>query len=278
MALNTTNGAAILRPEEVNALLVQPVQTGSVAVQVSTLASTGSNAYRIPVVETDPVAAFVDEGDEITPSDAVLDEANVVPSKVAGLTIVSRELSEDTSPEAAAAVGAGLARDIATRIDEAYFGDMAAPAPAGLGSITANSFNTGGTEWADVDPFVEAIFEAENVGANLTAFVANPADALALSQLKESTDSNKPLLQPDATLPTKRAIQGVPLYVSPHVTAGVVWGVPQARVHVVVRTDARIEADKSVYFTSDRVAVKGTMRVGFGFAHEAAVQKINLAA
>jgi hypothetical protein len=37
------------------------------------------------------------------------------------------------------------------------------------------------------------------------------------------------------------------------------------------------EADRSVYFTSDRTAVKTTLRVGFGFVHEPAVIKVKLA-
>lgn len=70
-------------------------------------------------------------------------------------------------------------------------------------------------------------------------------------------------------------IGGVPLYVSPAVTTGVVWGIPKDRVVVALRDDTRLEVDRSVFFTSDRVAVKATMRVGFAFPHPAAVIKIS---
>src|SRR5512134_921363 len=129
-------GGLIVAPEQVGALVVQPVIAESVAAQVSTVVQTRAHSYRIPVVATDPTAAWVAEGDEITPSDADLDEVTVTPPKVAGLTIVSRELADDSSPEAAQAVGQGLARDIARKIDAAYFGTVAAPAPAGLPSLT----------------------------------------------------------------------------------------------------------------------------------------------
>ena len=46
---------------------------------------------------------------------------------------------------------------------------------------------------------------------------------------------------------------------------------------LVVRDDATVEADRSVYFTSDRVAVKATMRAGFGFVHQASVVKVSIA-
>jgi len=44
-------------------------------------------------------------------------------------------------------------------------------------------------------------------------------------------------------------------------------------VWLVVRHDATVESDRSVHFTSDRVAVKATMRAGFGFVHPQALVK-----
>src|SRR4051794_34906343 len=139
MPMNTANGAVILTPAQVAELLVQPVSQESVAAQVATVVQTESSAYRIPLVTADPQASWVAEGAEIAPSDAVLSEVEVTPRKVAGLTIVTRELAEDSSPEAAATVGAGLARDIARRVDQAFFGNLASPAPAGLGSLATTA-------------------------------------------------------------------------------------------------------------------------------------------
>jgi hypothetical protein len=105
---------------------------------------------------------------------------------------------------------------------------------------------------------------AANVGAQLTAFVTNPATALVLANMKEATGSGKPLLQPDPTQPTRRMIFGVPLLTSPEAAVGTVWGLPAERVVTAVRRDAEVKADRSVFFTSDRVAVRATCRVGFG--------------
>ncbi|MBM7807658.1 HK97 family phage major capsid protein [Geodermatophilus bullaregiensis] len=272
MTMTRANGAVILTPAQVAELLVQPVGAESVAMQVATVVNTGSSVYRIPLVTADPQAAWVSEGDEIAPSDAVLSEEDVHPSKVAGLTIVTRELAEDSSPEAAATVGAGLARDIARKVDAAFFGNLASPAPAGLGSLAVGAGNVqavdAGAAFASLDPFAEAQSLAEGVGALLTSFVANPVDALALTTLKVSTGSNQTLLG------GQRSINGVPLLTSPSVPAGTIYGIPQDRAVVVVREDATVETDSSVFFTSDRVAVKAVMRVGFGFNHLAALVKI----
>src|SRR6478735_8466218 len=48
-----------------------------------------SNTTRIPVVNTDPTTGWTQEGQEITPSDADVDELVVTPKKLAGLTIIS---------------------------------------------------------------------------------------------------------------------------------------------------------------------------------------------
>jgi hypothetical protein len=44
----------------------------------------------------------------------------------------------------------------------------------------------------------------------------------------------------------------------------------------VLRQDASVVTDTSVYFTSDRVAVRATLRVSFGFTYPAAVVKVTI--
>lgn len=279
MPTYSDSGAPILAPETVGALVVEPVLAQSVAAQVSTTVTTPSHAYRIPVVAADPNSAWLAEGDEITPSDPTLDEITVTPAKVGGLTIISRELAEDSSPAAAEVVGAGLARDISRNIDSAFFGALAAPAPSGLEALTGTGsvVQTGGA-WLDTGPFINAQSIAEGVSAEISAFVANPSDVLALAMLKEASGSNRNLLQPDPTQANRRTIAGVPLYSSPAVTAGHVWALPTARVFFVVRDDTRVEVSREAYFSSDRVGIKCTMRVAFGYPHAAAIVRIDLTA
>jgi HK97 family phage major capsid protein len=263
-------------PSEVGPLIVQPIERMSVALQVATVINVGAqNAdFRLPVVTGDPNAAWTAEGAEIAPSDATFAEEVVPFSKLAALTIMSRELAEDSNPAAAEVVGQGMARDIAQRIDAAFFGDLAAPAPPGLETLAGVTNVSAGAAYTNLDAFLQAISEAEELGATVTAFATNPATALILAQLKQETGSNAPLLQPDPTMPTRRMVSGVPLYVSPAVTAGVVWAIPKDRVYVALREDVTLAVDRSVFFTSDRVAVRATCRAGFGFPHPAAVVRV----
>lgn len=65
-----------------------------------------------------------------------LDEINIVPAKLAGLTIISNELAMDSSPAALQVVGDGLVRDLARKTDQAFFANTTTNGPAGLLSIT----------------------------------------------------------------------------------------------------------------------------------------------
>lgn len=283
MALNTTSTGRGWLPDAHGDLVVTPVSRESVALQalggpVTSPAQT--NRFRIPIVAADPSAAYVAEGAEIPLSDATLSEVSDVFHKLAGLSVISRELADDSSPAAAEQIGQGLARDIAKKLDANFFGAGGLNAPVGLEDLAGVTVHTtSGTAWTDTDAFVSAIYGAEGEGATLGAFVANPADALALAQLREADTSNKHLLQPDPTQPLRRLLAGIPLLVSPSVTAGTVWGMPgEGRLQVCIREDVRIDTDGSAYFSSDQVAVRATLRHTNLCAHEASVQKVMLAA
>lgn len=274
MPLYTTTAAGILTPEEVGTLVVQPTQAASVAMQIATVVQTESGEFRIPIVTDDAVAAWTPEGSDITASDAGVDEVTVKPNKLAALSIISNELANDSSPAAQQVVGDSIARDLARKVDAAFFTNETLNGPDGIGSIVCQFTIT--TTLTNTDAFAEAISLAENVGATVTAFVANANTVLALSKVKEQTGSNKPLLQPDPTLPTRRQILGVPLWSVPDtvVPDDVVWAIDGSRVFIIVRQDVDLRIDQSRYFESDRLGIRATMRIGFGFPHEAAVVNI----
>ena len=277
MAMSSNNSNPVLSPEAVGKLVVQPLQRQARAMQASQVVEMAETApaYRIPVVADDPVAEWVAEGDAITATNQNLQEVVVTPSKVAGLTVVSRELANDSNPAALQTVGQGLVRDLSKKVDEAYFGNLTAPAPAGLGSLSGVTKHYTGGSWTNLDSFAAAINDAEAKGVELSAFVANPADALSLAQLKTDADSNQPLLSEDANSGINRTILGVPMLVSEHVAAGTVWGVPPEMSQVVIRQGAELVRSDDAYFDTDQVALRAILRIGFGFPYAAAIQQIN---
>lgn len=268
-------------PSDVGSLVLKPVSTGSIAILAAGFktAKKQTNNYRVPIVRTDPQAEWVAEGAEIVPSKGQFGEVVDSFHKLAGLTIISRELAEDSNPGALDHVADGLGRDIAKKLDMAIFGKRGSDLipPLGLLDITDVNQIAAGTSWSDLDPFVHAVYEAEQQGAQLNAFVTNPADAYALATLKDANGSNRTLLGSDPTRPDLRMISGVPLLASSAVEPGTVWGIPKDNLlTIVIRQDVQVEADKSVYFTSDLIAVKATMRVAILHPHPEAIQKIHL--
>ena len=270
-----SGGTHGILPNDIGALIVQPVRHKSIALRVASVVTTTSHEYRVPVLEGDGGAAWVAEGAEIPLTDAEMDEIVVVPSKVAGLRAISRELAEDSSPSAQAIVGEAVAQSIANAVDASFFGNTVANGPSGLLSVTGvQTVDTGGTI-ANTDPFAEALSLAENEGAAITSFVANPATVLQLAKVKKQTGSNEPLLGYDASQPTQRQVLGVPLIPCPAVAVGDVWAIPKAKVLVVLRDDVRLDVDRSRYFETDRIGIKATMRVGVAFPHAAAIVRLH---
>jgi HK97 family phage major capsid protein len=261
-------------PNEIGALIVEPVRRASVAFQVASVVTTSAHEYRIPVVTSDAGAAWTAEGEEINATDAGLDEIIVRPFKVAGLSIVSRELASDSSPSAQQLVGEGLAQSLAAKVDAAFFGNTVLNGPSGLLSVSGVQYVDTAAGIVNTDVFAEALSKAENVGATVSAFVGNPVDVLTLSKVKRLDNSNEPLLSFDATQPTRRQVLGVPLVSSPAVAAGDIWAIPAAKAMVVLREDVTLTVDSSAYFSSDCIGIRATLRVGFAFPHPAAIVRL----
>lgn len=217
---------------------------------------------------------MIAEGAEIPATDADFDEVVVRPAKVGGLSIISRELAEDSSPSAQQLVGDGLAEKIARGVDAAFIGNTTTNGPSGLLSIAGVSTVDTNGAITNTDPFAEALSKAEVAGAAVTSFVAHPTTVLELSKVKKQTGSNEPLLGYNAAQPTQRQVLGVPLIPSPAVAVGTVWAIPQAKIVIVLRDDVRLDVDRSRYFETDRIGIKATMRVGFAFPHPAAVVRL----
>lgn len=277
--LTTSTNVAGITPAQYGPLIIQPVTQASVAMSAATLIATGSSTFLVPVLRHDVGSAWVAEGAEIAPSDALFDEIVVTPAKVAGLSIISVELANDSSPDAQTLVGNSIARSIAKTIDKAWLQTMAAPAPSGLTGLSganAPSAVSAGTAWSSTDPFAEAISDVEVSGGTVTAFIAHPADVLALAKLKAGSQLATPLLGLNATTAEDRSILGVPLISNNQATQGTIWGIAGDRVITVMRTDMTLAVSTDAYFSSDRVGIKVTLRIGFAFPAPASIAKISL--
>lgn len=269
--LTTAESNSGILPPEYGSLIIDPVTEAALALndRVARTVRTSGKTFRVPVLVEDAAAAWTAEGEEIAPSDPTLDEIEVTPSKVAGLTTISRELAHDSSPAAAELVGQSLARAITLRVDEGFTGDLAAPAAKGLGSINP-SIATGALDSLDLLHDARAL--AESFGAAPRTLLVNPLDALKLAKLKDATGSNRALLDAGA------APAGLSVLSSRHVEQGHMWVIDPEQVITVLREDVELAVSWDSHFTSDRVALRATLRVGFAFPKPSALVRVDLTA
>ena len=221
--LTTTSTVTGLLPPDFGPLLIEPLRKTATCLdpRVSTTYVTGAHTFHMPLLTADGPAAFVAEGDEITPGDATIGELVITPAKAAALRIISSELANDTNPAAQVLVGESLAQALADRLDSAFFGSAAAPAPSGLAALAGVTTVVAGAAPVSLDAFSDAMLAAETVGTEITAWCANPADAATLSKIKAGSALNSPLLGTGVENGPGRVIFGVPVVVSPKVVAGV---------------------------------------------------------
>lgn len=260
--------AGPILPPEYAALITGPLEAKAVAFNesVTTRMGTTRQSMQFPILREDVAASWVAEGAEITPDDPVLDEITVTPAKVAGLTIISRELANDSSPDAMRMVGDSLSRSIIEQVDRAFLRRLPSPAPTGLPYETATSMVTAGSDDTERTATYAyalrfAISDVKSQGGAPTSLVMNPADVFALSTITESETSRRPLLEQTSTF------DGLPVIQSAHVPAGRAWIMDASQVFTVMREGVEIAMSEHSHFTSDRISIRATLRVGFGFPY-----------
>ena len=269
MATQHSNTNDAFTPIEFGKLLNKALQSESVALQATTVVQTDKVGITFPIWESDPAVNWLAELATITATDGATGGVPVIPSKVGGITRLSNELADDSSPEVAELAVGGLVNQIAHAIDTAFVGNTVTNGPSGLLSIASSTVDTGASI-TNLDPFIAAVYKARSVGARLTSWVMDPTVAEAVQKLKRATGSNENLI--DFTANGDLTICGLPVHTLPAVDADTLfWGIPEDRVVTVLRKDAEVTRSKDSGFYNDALDVRAITRVGIGFLHPAAV-------
>lgn len=270
MATQHSNTNDAFTPVEFGKLLNKALQSESVALQATTVVQTDKVGITFPVWESDPAVNWLAELATITATDGATGGVPVIPSKVGGITRLSNELADDSSPEVAELAIGGLVNQIAHAIDTAFVGNTVTNGPSGLLSAAYSTVDTGASI-TSLDPFISAVYEARAVGAKLTSWVMDPAVAETVQKLKKTTTgSNETLIE--FTANGDLTICGLPVFTLPAVDAATLfWGIPEDRVVTVLRKDAEVTRSKDSGFYNDALDVRAITRVGVGFLHPAAV-------
>lgn len=269
MSLITT---ADLRSEDFYRSLVVPaLNEQSVVLRRLRRITTSATHVNLPVIN-DANVGWTAEGAPLPDAGLEPRLVRVTPKKLSAYADLSNESVGDAN--SAEVVGQAMAQALARKVDAAFFTSGGANAPAALDTATTITIDAAPT--SGIDPFIDATAQMEANGATPTVIFLNPLDWAALSKIKESTSSAKPVLvtQTGPTNAPVRALNGLPVEVSSGVPAGTSYVVDGTRTVSVVRQDGSVETDRSVGFRSDLTVVRVIGRFAFGFLYPASITRI----
>ena len=127
-----------------------------------------------------------------------------------------------------------------------------------------------GASITNEDPFIDAIFAAEAVGANIDRWIMHPDTAKVLSKLKKGTGSNERLLERTTD---GAFIAGIKVLTDPAVDADTkAWGIDSTRLKIMLRQGTEMRLFDVP--RQDAIDVRGIARVGFAFLHPESVVRL----
>jgi HK97 family phage prohead protease len=242
---------------------------------------------------------WVGESKAIPMSKPDFSTVDLLPLKVAALTVLSNELIQDSQPEAEGLVRDSLAQASAQRVDTTFLSATAASAgvsPAGLlngvSAIAASAATADGFR-ADMQSLL-SIFVTAKQASGIT-LVMNPGTALALSMLVNSLGQEE---FPGITM-NGGNFKGMNIVVGDNVTSGNiiairaqdVWKIGDSGIQVSMSDVATIEQDDAPagasdtpvamassfvsMFQSESTAFKVVRRINFQKRRTGAVQYIS---
>lgn len=190
--VSTTGGASEIvptdhRPDQ----YISPLRNALLARRLGVRVLSGlSGNVSIPKHQTSLTTGWVAENSGLTPSDMAFDSVTLAPKHAGGMTELSRQLIQQSSPDVEQLVRDDLAAMLAQAIDSALIEGGNANEPTGvLASVGSNGGVQSGTlstlNWTTVLAMVEL---AELANAPVSSWLTHPEVATALrSTLKTAT-------------------------------------------------------------------------------------------
>lgn len=185
----TTSAANIVPTDHRPDAYVGPLRNALLARRLGVRVLSGlSGNVSIPKHKTSVTAGWVAEGSALTPSDMAFESVTLAPKHAGGMTELSRQLIQQSSPDIEQLVREDLAAMLAQAIDSALIEGGGSNEPAGvLASVGSDGVQQGTMAtptWGEVLGMIE---QAELENAPVTSWLTHPEVATVLrSTLKSS--------------------------------------------------------------------------------------------
>jgi HK97 family phage major capsid protein len=203
--VSTTSGAAEIvptdhRPDQ----YIGPLRNALLARRLGVRVLSGlSGNLSIPKHQTSLTAGWVAENAALTPSDMAFDSVTLAPKHAGGLTELSRQLIQQSSPDVEQLVRDDLAAIIAQAIDSALILGGGSNEPDGVLSSTPQTSSLATLSWANVLALLQKLDIVNAPAANIVASMK--VKAKVAGTLKVSGDAGAGFIYQDgriADLPT----------------------------------------------------------------------------
>ena len=221
----STSSAPELTAEQVQKVLVQPLEAQSVFLAAGPRIIDTAGPLRLPKMGPATAPAFFAENAQITPEiDPTFDEIELLPSSmksVKTLTRFSNELARQSVIALDQALRERLVKDVADTLDKQFLGasnGASGTVPEGLFNYAGQSLTAIGALTLDDLLDAEALALAANVDPNKLKWVMTSREFIALRKVKAGTGLNNYVLQPDATKSGAYSLFGKPVIVTNHLT------------------------------------------------------------
>ncbi|OAT69435.1 capsid protein [Mycobacteroides immunogenum] len=265
---STVDGA--FTPQDFGQLVNLAVKRQSIAGRSASHFGTDAAKVTFPRWTANPAVAMYNELEQIALTDATTDHVDALVYKTAAINLISNEMADDSNPSVAELIGAGLAENIARKIDACYLANTTAKGPDGLLAQSYTAIDNGGAAFTSLDPFIAARYAAEANGSKLTHWIVSPATAEVLSKIKVQSGSQLNLLQ---FVDDGIEVAGLPVLLSNQIDAGTLaWGIPKEHVQFVLRKDTEVRKFDAV--REDGVYIRAVARFGFAFLNEPGITRI----
>lgn len=250
-----------------------PEQTipNSVLVQCTTKAGEveGDDVFvRVPAINLDDSTGFVPEGDDIPEAEPDLSELVLATGKIAVLVRISRE--QLAQPSVSQVVSNEVKRAVQKKVNWAL---LQQPAPIGPAVFPPAGLISHAVAAADdivdnLDPVIDVVASIEALGGSCTNIIAAPDAWASVAKLKDEDTSNRSLIGAGVES-AQRTLLSIPVLVTSGMPAGKLLAVDKSKT-LSAYGQIKVGRSEHLYFKSDSLALRATLRFGAGFTESGA--------
>ena len=266
MKLDPGTSGGYVAPEEFVAELIKALNAASVMRQVADVKGPiAAASVRFPVLTSSVTATWTAEGAAIDASDAVFDQIEFTPHKLAALTMASNELIGDAAINVEQLLAELFGEEFAKVEDAAFFGGSGSGQPSGiLGNDDIETVEAAGADTITADDIM-SVYDKLPVQYRAGAvWIMHPSTMGVLRQIKD--DAGNYLVVRGLTEAAPTTLLGRPVYLSenmPEIESGaktLLFGDLKRAYRIVDRQGIDVQRSGDRYFEQDLTAFRAIKR------------------